>query len=483
VPDPKRWKALAVCMSGAFIAMLDVSIVNVALPSIEAGLDAGSTQVQLIVSGYALALALCVVPMGRLGDAKGRRTLFAIGIGGFGVASLLAGLSTTATMLAVMRVLQGFFAGVQNPQVTGIIQQMFRGAERGKAFGFMGMLVGIATSIGPLTGGALIAVFGAEHGWRWVFFINVPIVAVVVPAALKLLPAKPAGESQTRLDIPGVLMIGVAAACVMAPFVLGGADGGESAGPWRWWLLAVAAVLIVVLVFWEGSYQRRTGAAVFDPTLLTNPGFTFGVLIGGLYFAGSVSLFLMVTMTLQQGLGFSPLLAGLTGMPFAVASALSAQFSGRRITRVGRKLVIIAITWVLAGLTLIDCVLRFVPAAHVGWVLAGAMFFTGLGAGAVISPNQTLTLARVPSRIGSVAGALLTVGQQLGSAVGMSVVLATFFGTAATQGPRAAAARALLTAIGIVSLAWICAVLDARRKPSGDAASVPTAGSTAVSKA
>jgi MFS family permease len=466
VPDPKRWKALAVCMAGAFVSMLDISIVNVALPSIESGLNAGSSQVQLIVSGYSLALALCVVPMGRLGDAKGRRTLFAIGVGGFGVASLLAGLSTSATMLAAMRVLQGLFAGVQNPQVSGMIQQLFRGAERGKAFGFMGMLIGIATSIGPLTGGALIALFGAEDGWRWVFFINVPIVAVVVPAALKLMPPKPAGETQTRLDIPGVLMIGVAAACVMAPFILGGAEGGESAGPWRWWLLLVAAVLIVALIFWEGNYQRRTRAAVFDPTLLANPGFTFGVLIGSLYFAGSTSLFLMVTMVLQQELGFSPLMAGLTGVPLAVASAFSAQFAGRRITRVGRKLVIIAITWVLVGLTMIDCVFRFVPADHVGWVLACAMFFTGLGAGAVISPNQTLTLARVPSRIGSVAGALLTVGQQLGAAVGMSVVLASFFSISATQGPRAAAARALLTSIGIISLAWVCAIADARRNPT-----------------
>jgi MFS family permease len=327
----------------------------------------------------------------------------------------------------------------------------------------MGMLIGIATSIGPLAGGSLIALFGAEHGWRWVFFINVPIVAVVVPAALKLMPPKPAGETQTRLDIPGVLMIGVATACLMAPFILSTESSG-AVGPWRWWLLLVAAALIVGLVFWEGHYQRTTGAAVFDPTLLSNPGFTLGVVIGGLYFAGSVSLFLMVTMVLQQGLGFSPLLAGLTGMPFAVASALSAQFSGRRIVRIGRKLVIIAITWVLAGLVLIDCVLRFVPTSHVGWALAGAMFFTGLGAGSVISPNQTLTLARVPSRIGSVAGALLTVGQQLGGAIGMSIVLSTFFATAATQGPQAAAARALMLAVGIISLAWICAVIDARRK-------------------
>ncbi|MDR0436023.1 MAG: MFS transporter [Propionibacteriaceae bacterium] len=464
VADPRRWKALAVCMAGAFIAMLDISIVNVALPSIEAGLHAGSAQVQLIVAGYTLALALLVVPMGRLGDVYGRRNMFAVGIAGFGLASLGAGLAPNATVLAAMRVLQGCFAGVQNPQVTGIIQQLFRGAERGKAFGFMGALIGIATAVGPIAGGSIIALFGAAEGWRWVFFINVPVVAVVVPLALKLMP-KPEPRSGTAyLDLPGVAIVGLATASFMVPFIFSGTEGGDALPAWRWGFLPLAAVLIFALTKWEQAYHARTNSAVFDPQLLRNLGFRFGVGIGGLYFAGFTSTFLIVTMVLQQGLGYTPLQAGLVGVPFAIGSGLSSQFAGRVITRYGRKLVVIALCVVLVGLLTIDMVMRFAPEAHFGWILAIVMFCTGSGAGAVISPNQTLTLTHVPPRMGGVAGAVLTVGQQLGGAIGMSIVLSGFFAGIPTLGPRLAAAQTLLVGVAIITLTLLVAIFDMRRR-------------------
>ncbi|MDR2620482.1 MAG: MFS transporter, partial [Propionibacteriaceae bacterium] len=379
--DPRRWKALGVCMAGAFISMLDISIVNVALPSIESGLHAGSAQIQLIVAGYTLSLALLVVPMGRLGDVYGRRNMFAVGVAGFGLASLGAGLAPSATVLAAMRVLQGCFAGMQNPQVTGIIQQLFRGAERGKAFGFMGMQVGVATALGPIIGGSIIALFGAEQGWRWVFFINVPVVAVVVPLSLKLMPKPEPRRGAVHLDLPGVAIIGVATASFMVPFIFSGAEGGDALPPWRWGFLALAALLLFALVKWEKAYHARTNSAVFDPELMRNIGFRFGVGVGGLYFAGFTSTFLIITMVLQQGLGYTPLQAGLVGVPFAIGSGLSSQAAGRIITKYGRRLVVIALSVVLAGLVTIDLVMRYAPEANFGWILAIVMFFTGSGAG------------------------------------------------------------------------------------------------------
>ena len=458
--DPKRWRALAVCLGGAFITMLDVSIVNVAMPSMQKALSAGSAQLQMIVAGYALAMALLVVPAGRVGDARGRRMMFMIGVGGFGVMSLLAGLAHTDTYLAVIRLLQGAFAGVINPQTSGLIQQMFRGKERGKAFGLMGATIGVATALGPVVGGAIVTLAGEANGWRWVFFINVPIVLVVVPLAHHLLPPRVAGEAPSRLDVPGVALIGLASAVAMVPFVGTAEQGEASLGPWRWWMLAVAVLILGVFLLWERRYQAKFGAAVLDPSLISNVGYRFGVMIGMAYFAGFNSIFLIVTMVLQRGLGYSALMAGLIGAPFAVGSGLAAPIAGRMVVRFGRAWQIGGLVLMLAGLVAMDMVLRWTPENHIAWAMAVAGFFTGLGSGSVISPNQTLTLASVPPRIGGVAGGVMQVGQRIGSAVGMSIVLSGFFANYAPLGARGAAAKTLIASMAMIGVALVIAVLD-----------------------
>ena len=183
-----RWRAFAVCLGAGFMTLLDVSIVNVALPSIEASLGAGPSDLQWIVAGYTLAFGLVLVPAGRLGDVRGRRTVFVAGLTGFVVASAACGLATTPEMLAVMRLVQGLAAGVLNPQVVGLIQQLFTGPERGRAFGLFGATIGVSTAVGPLLGGLLLAVFGEDQGWRAVFLVNVPLGAVLIPLALRYLP-------------------------------------------------------------------------------------------------------------------------------------------------------------------------------------------------------------------------------------------------------------------------------------------------------
>jgi MFS family permease len=167
--NPDRWKALAVCLMAGFMTLLDVSIVNVALPAIKTGLHAQENALEWIVSGYALAFGLLLVPAGRLGDARGRRKVFMIGVALFVLASAACGAAPSPTVLVVARVVQGLAGGLVTPQVTGVIQTMFEGEERGKAFGYFGTVVGISTAIGPLLGGALIALFGTHSGWRAVF--------------------------------------------------------------------------------------------------------------------------------------------------------------------------------------------------------------------------------------------------------------------------------------------------------------------------
>ena len=457
------------CLAIGFITMLDVSIVNVALPSIEQSLNASASQLQLIVAGYTLAFGLVLVPAGRLGDARGRRNLFLIGLIGFALTSLGAGFAPSDEALAVLRLLQGASAGMLNPQVVGTIQQMFSGYERGRAFGYFGATIGVSTAIGPLLGGLILQAAGTETGWRWVFFVNVPVVAVVLPLAMRWLPKTPArpvvpGAARPRLDVAGLVLIALAATAVMLPFVTTTGSGDD---PARWWWLLVGLVIAVLTVLWERRYQRRTGAAVLDPRVIGDPAFRNGALLGMAYFAGFTSVFLVVTIYLQQIAGYTPLQAGLVGMPFAIGSAIAAQRSGRLVAQHGRALVVIGLVLVVIGLAGSDLVIRLVDPPAVAWALAGTQMIAGVGSGLVISPNQTLTLARVPVERAGVAGSMLQVGQRIGSALGVAVALSTFYsGLASGLDGGAAAGRALLITVALVAVALVIGVLDllARRR-------------------
>ncbi len=482
-PDPHRWRALAVCLAIGFITMLDVSIVNVALPSIERSLDAGPSQLQLIVAGYTLAFGLVLVPAGRLGDARGRRGLFLVGLAGFALTSLAAGLAQSDELLAGARLLQGVSAGLLNPQVVGTIQQLFRGPERGKAFGYFGATIGVSTAIGPALGGLIIQVAGAEHGWRWVFFVNVPVIAVVLPLAVRFLPRGAVGAppgvagpgGRPRLDVPGLVLVALTTTAVMVPFVT--TTGGGDDDPARWWWLAVAAVLAVATVLWERGYQRRTNAAVLDPRVLREPSFRNGALLGMAYFAGFTAVFLVTTLFLQQIAGYTPLQAGLVGMPFAIASAVAAQQSGRLVAERGRGLVVVGLVLVVLGLLGTDLAIRLVDAPAVGFAVAATQMVAGAGSGLVIAPNQTLTLARVPLDRAGVAGSMLQVGQRVGSALGVAVTLSTYYAAlAAGLDGGAAAGRALLITVALVAVALVVGVVDLlarRRDARRDAGSAP----------
>ena len=170
------------------MSLLDVSIVNVALPTIRTSLGASESDLQWIVSGYALTFGLVLVPAGRFGDARGRRDVFVLGVGLFTLASAAAGLAPSAGLLITARLLQGIGAGIMHPQISGLIQQLFRGAERGRAFGWLGTTIGISTAVGPLLGGILIQLAGSPEGWRWIFFVNLPIGLLAIGLAFRVIP-------------------------------------------------------------------------------------------------------------------------------------------------------------------------------------------------------------------------------------------------------------------------------------------------------
>src|SRR5512132_840812 len=252
-PDPNRWKALAVVLAAGFMTLLDVSIVNVALASIAQGLHAQPNQLEWIVAGYALSLGLLLAPAGRFGDAHGRRPVFVAGVALFVVASAASALAPTALVLVLMRLVQGFAGGLISPQISGLIQSLFRGEERGKAFGYFGSTIAVSTALGPLTGGLLIALFGVHDGWRAVFFVNLPIGAAILLLARRYLPAPTAAERRPQaLDPLGVVLLGAAVVSILVPFI----EQRTWHGPLRLASFSLGAALLALWGLHERRYAR-----------------------------------------------------------------------------------------------------------------------------------------------------------------------------------------------------------------------------------
>ena len=426
-PDPRRWRALTVCLVAGFMTLLDVSIVNVALPSIASGLDAGESSLQWIVSGYALTFGLLLVPAGRIGDARGRRPAFMWGLGLFTVASVACGLAPNDGWLIAARLIQGAAGGILTPQVSGLIQQLFRGMERAKAFGLLGASIGLSTAVGPLLGGLIIAVFGADLGWRFVFFVNLPVGVVALFLARRLIPHVRATGRRESLDPVGVALLGGAVVCVLLPFI-----EQQQWGPKRLLLFPLAALLGAAWVAWEVRYAKRSEPVV-DLTLFRERGYALGASIGLLFFAGFTGVFFIYTQYLQDGLHYSALRAGAAATPFAVGSAFAAALGGRVVTRYGRRLVVLGLVLVTLGFLGTYIAAAVVPGANVGWAAAGPLLVAGIGSGFVITPNVTLTLHEVPVRRAGVAGGVLQTGQRIGSAAGIAVTGSVFYAAVRTS--------------------------------------------------
>jgi EmrB/QacA subfamily drug resistance transporter len=474
-PNPDRWKALTVCLVAGFMTLLDVSIVNVALPSIKTGLNAQENALEWIVSGYALAFGLLLVPAGRLGDARGRRSVFMIGIALFVLASTACGAAPSPTVLVFARVVQGLAGGLVTPQVTGFIQTMFDGEERGKAFGYFGTVVGISTAIGPLLGGALIALFGTQSGWRAVFFVNLPVGAAALVLARRYLPApepRAEGAGGTDLDPVGVTLLGLSVICILVPFI----EQQTWHSPARPALFGVAAVLAVVWVIHERRYGR-THEPVVNLSLFGIRSYVLGTGVGLLYFAGFTGTFFILTQYLQIGLGYSALGAGLATTSFAIGGALTASLGSRHVLRQGRKLVAFGLITVIIGLALVWLAVHHDPGHDVGYWIALPLLIAGMGGGFVISPNQTLTLSEVPNERAGSAGGVLQTAQRIGSSAGIAITGSIFYSTlASTHSDFADAFRRGVVVIGaFVAAALALALADAVTSQTGSRAGLRAA--------
>lgn len=431
-----RWRILAVLITAIFMTLIGVSIVNVALPSIQHSLDASHSDIQWVLSGYALTFGVVLVSAGRAGDLMGRGGIFLVGVAIFTLASVAAGLAPDAQWLNVARFIQGVGSGLLNPQAIGMIQQYFRGPERGRAFGYFGTAVGVSVAIGPVLGGILIQLGGPDLGWRLTFLTNVPIgIATFVlgfmwfprPLISRVTPSTSNQKHKAKhglrsLDPVGSSLLGLAVLALLFPFV------ESRTSPLTWLLVPTAVALSYLWVKWERRYARLGYKPMVNLDIFTTRSFTNGTLIMTLYFMGMTSIWVLVALYVQEGNGKTALESGLFGIPAALLSAYAAHWAGRRVIRYGRKIVIGGLLLAIFGLLLSIALILLNGRGVVSiWWLMLSLSFIGLAQGSVISPNQTLTLEEVPLEYAGSSGAIMQTGQRIGTSVGIAVITAAVF--------------------------------------------------------
>jgi EmrB/QacA subfamily drug resistance transporter len=422
----RTWLAFAVVLLGTAMALLDTTIVNVALPVIRTSIKADEATLSWIVSGYALAYGLALIPAGRIGDRLGHKWVFIVGIALFTLSSLAAGLSQDPGQLIAARVVQGLAGGIFFPPVTALIQLMFPGRVRGRAFAIMGAVIGVSTALGPIVGGLLIQWLGDEHGWRYIFFVNLPFGVIAFVAALILLPAGAEGRDAKGVDILGFLLVAGGLTAILIPLIQGQQDGWPL---WTWLTLAGGVVLLVLFAFWEvGLARRGTTTPLVPPHLFSHPAFSGGVLLALVYFAAFTSIFFSISLFWQSGLQHTALESGLVSIPFAIGSIAGASQSNRLAQRLGRNVLIIGTLLVSIGLvTTWLIVWRVSPLDITNWMLLPGLLVAGFGSGLFIAPNAQFIVATVDRPEAGAASGVVGTMQRIGSAIGIAVIGSVLF--------------------------------------------------------
>ncbi|RNE66827.1 MFS transporter [Cryobacterium tepidiphilum] len=451
------------------MSLVGVSIVNVALPSIQSALDATQSQLQWVLSGYALTFGVGLVAAGRAGDIFGRGPLFIAGVALFTASSIAAGLAPDPLSLNIARAVQGIGSGLLSPQAVGMIQHYFRGAERGRAFGIFGSAVGVSVAVGPLLGGLLIEAAGPEQGWRWTFLINIPVGVIAIILAWVWIPRPlfnrhlPDGPGLPRprhdLDPVGAVLLGLAVLAVLLPFV------EAESHPAVWFALPLGILLVALWLWWERRYKERGNSPMVDLAIFRTPSFANGSLLITLYFMGVTSVWVLVALYMQDGLDHSAFESGFVGLPSSVLAAVTALWSGRNVARLGRKVVIAGMYSAILGLLLSILVVWLHAGGHASeWWLLLSLSFVGIAQGSVISPNQTLTLADVPLRYAGSSGGIMQTGQRIGTSVGIAVITAVTFGVLSASNWTVAFSTGFAVIIVVVMLALLIAYADLRQR-------------------
>lgn len=462
-------RARTIALLSLFLAsameLIDVTIVNVALPTIEAGLHATGSQLQWVIAAYPLAFAIALITGSRLGDRFGRKRLFVGGLVAFTLLSAACGLATSAGALVAFRALQGIGAALMVPQVLSSLQVMYAPHERGKAMGAFTALAGVSTVIGPVLGAVLTELDLGGLAWRAIFLVNVPVGVLAVVAAVRWIP-----ESRSRqipgLDLRSVVTLGSGLLAILYPVTMGHDLGWPT---WGFALMAGGAVLLVHFVRRQATAERSGREPLVAVWLYRGRGFAGGTAVQVLLMGALAAYFLAQTIYFQAGLGWSVLKAGLVGVPFAVATSVAAGLGVTVLAaRIGRVVLQLGALVMTAGLGAMAYAVHVATPASTFWLFIGPMVVVGVGFGLMIAPVGIFTLAQVPVEHAGSASGLFNTSGQLANAVGVAAIGTIFFQVVQSVGRAApvdlfAPAFQVVLAIGAALL--LASVVAARAVP------------------
>ncbi|MGH3615960.1 MAG: MFS transporter [Pseudonocardia sp.] len=423
--DHRRWLVLGVVLTGTFLVIGGVSIVNLAVPSMRRSFDADASEIGIVIASYALVYATLLIAGGRLGDMFGRKNVMMVGLGLFAGAVLVGGLAPTVGVLIAARVLQGVGAALIYPQILSTIEDTFEGRERGVALGAFGATVGGALVFGQLLGGALIELDIAGLGWRPAMLVLAPLGLVALVACGLFMSSSPPSSAGT-LDYRGTTVLAVALTMLVYP-LLSGRDAGWPA--WMVVTLVLSGPALALFMWLERRTVARAGVPLLDPALFAQRAFAVGTVMGVVFFIGALGIALYTSVTLQSGLGFGPLESGLAFTPLGVAFFLTSLLAPRLVERMGRGVLALGYALITAGMLGLALTVQVAEASIGVWTLAPALVLVGAGQGFGMSPLIGSVLAGIRHEdAGSAAGALTT-AFQLGQSLGIAVVGMVFFGS------------------------------------------------------
>ncbi|MEV5839052.1 MFS transporter [Nocardia sp. NPDC052112] len=423
--DPRRWIAFAVVLAAGFMDLLDVTIVNVAAPSIQTDLGAQYSQIEWIIAAYVLAFAAVLITGGRLGDSYGRKRIFLIGMAGFTLASAACGISSDPTMLITARFVQGAMAALMVPQILAIIRATFPKQERAKAIAIYSGVGGSASAVGLSLGGLLVQWNLFDLDWRPIFLVNIPVgIAALIAATIVMQDSRSAAAP--RLDPVGAALAISAVLLLAYPLTEGRRLGWPA---WTFIMMASAAVVFGAFVAFERRRARTVGSPLIDLELFRSRPFTVGLASWLLFWIGLGGFFLIWTLFMQAGLGWSAMRAGLTAVFFAVGAGIGAGVSVSVLApRFGRIVLVAGGVVNAGGFALYGGLAAHYGAGIASWQMVIPLIITGVGFGMVVAPTIDLLLGQVPAREAGAASGLLNTGQQLGTALGVALVGVVFFG-------------------------------------------------------
>ncbi|ODT79461.1 MAG: MFS transporter [Pelagibacterium sp. SCN 64-44] len=469
-PDPRRWLSLAILLIANFMNLIDVTIVNVALPSMRDNLGATDSQIEWVVAAYVLAFALGLLPFGRLGDIVGRTRMFLLGVAGFTAASALCGLAPNIEMLIAARVLQGIGGAMMTPQVLAIATVTFPPQERGQAFSLFGLSAGLASVCGPLLGGILIdaQLFGLD--WQPIFLVNIPIGLAAIVAGWLLIPRLP-GHRELSNDYLGIVLFGLGILALVFPIIEGRALDWPL---WSFVMMASGVVLLVLFYFWQRQRAASNRPQLLNYGLLRNRDYMFGAFVVTIYASGIPGMFMVISLLLQAGFGFTPLQSGLTNLPFSIG-VLIASFIARWFGSTYLRSRLAAAGALLAlGIGALHFIVSGTGDSIDPWSFLVPLLVAGVGLGTGFSSLFQLVLRNVPPRDAGAGSGALQAFQQVGGALGVALVGQIFFSQlsgnfGAGLGPRPAFADAAALALWyqVVSFLLVLALAFVFKPSSG----------------